>query len=106
MSRKIRIQEALQADLAPTHLDVVDESFRHNVPAGSESHFKVVVVSPAFGGQPLLARHRMVNGLLSAELQEGLHALAIHAWTPEEWRAKGETVPDSPPCRGGSKVAS
>lgn len=104
MSRKTRILETLQAGLSPAHLDVVDETSRHSVPAGSESHFKVLVVSQSFRDQPLLARHRLVNSLLAAELGGGLHALTIHAWTEDEWRAQGGTMPESPPCRGGSKV--
>ncbi len=104
MSRKTRIEETLASRLSPTHLHVIDESSRHNVPAGAESHFKVLIVSSAFGDQPLIARHRLVHGLLGSELQHGLHALAIHAWTPDEWQARGEALPDSPPCRGGSKV--
>ncbi|MGL5236711.1 MAG: BolA/IbaG family iron-sulfur metabolism protein, partial [Plesiomonas shigelloides] len=57
----------LQAAFAPLHLDVINESHRHNVPAGSESHFKVVLVSDAFCGQRLLARHRAVNAALAEE---------------------------------------
>jgi stress-induced morphogen len=32
------------------HFDVVNESHKHNVPNGSESHFNVLVVSDAFEG--------------------------------------------------------
>jgi len=106
MTRAHRIEETLQTALAPSYLGVADESSGHSVPAGSESHFKVVVVSEAFADQALIQRHRAVNELLAREFDAGLHALAIHAWTPEEWRARGETTPTSPPCRGGSKAAS
>lgn len=104
MSRKTRIEETLGAELSPTHLQVIDESDRHAVEPGAESHFKVVAVSPAFADLALLARHRLVNAALAAEFASGLHALSIHAWTPEEWAQKGATAPESPPCRGGSKV--
>lgn len=40
--------------LAPTHLEIINESFMHNVPPGSETHFKVLVVSEAFDGLPLI----------------------------------------------------
>ena len=103
-TRKARIETTLATDLAPLHLEVHDESHMHSVPPGAESHFKIVVVSEGFGGTGLVARHRRVNALLGQEFQLGLHALSIHAWTPEEWYAKGGVAPASPPCLGGSKT--
>ena len=102
MSRSQRIQEKLAAGLSPVHLEVIDESHMHNVPEGAESHFKLIVVSEGFAGQKLLGRHRSVNRLLADELASGLHAIALHTWTPEEWFEKGETAPASPRCMGGS----
>jgi len=104
MSMQETIYAKLQQELAPLHLEVINESHMHNVPAGSESHFKVVVVSERFEGEKLLARHRRVNRTLSAELQGGVHALALHTLTPEEWFEKGGEVPASPECMGGSKA--
>lgn len=104
MSRKERIEEKLQAALSPMHLEVIDESHTHSVPDGAESHFKVLVVSERFGEHPLLGRHRLVNGLLREELDSGLHAIALHTWTPKEWFDKGGSAPDSPQCMGGSKT--
>ena len=92
------IEEKIRAALNPTHLEVINESYMHNVPDGSESHFKVVVVSEAFEGEKLIARHRQVNRVLSAELAGGIHALALHTLTPEDWFNRGGTVSDSPPC--------
>jgi BolA protein len=86
------------------HLEVVDESHMHSVPPGAESHFRILVVSERFQGQGLVARHRTLNQLLHEELQGGLHALALHTWTPEEWFDKGGAAPESPPCLGGSKA--
>ena len=103
MSRKERIQDKLQSALAPTHLEVTDESHMHNVPEGAESHFKILVVSDGFADQKLVGRHRLVNQALKGELDSGLHALALHTWTPEEWLAKGGETPASPQCMGGSK---
>ena len=104
MSRKTRIEETLGAGLAPLHLEVLDESDMHSVPPGAESHFKVLVVSEGFSADRPLARHRRVNNLLAGEFQTGLHALAIHAWTPQEWFARGGIAPASPQCMGGSKA--
>lgn len=106
MSRKERIQSQLTQGLAPMHLVVDDESHMHSVPEGAESHFKVLVVSETFGGERPLARHRRVNALLREELEGGMHALSIHAWTPEEWFQRGGgAAPESPECMGGSKSA-
>jgi BolA protein len=83
------------------HLEVVNESDGHNVPAGSESHFKVVLVADEFENLRLLQRHRRVNEILSDELANSIHALAIHTYTPVEWEAKFGKAPMSPPCHGG-----
>ena len=105
MSRITRIEESLAAALTPIHLEVTDESHMHSVPPGAESHFKVLVVSENFAADRPIARHRRVNGLLTPEFQTGLHALAIHAWTPDEWYAKGGIAPASPLCMGGSETS-
>jgi BolA protein len=99
---KQTIESKLQAAFSPIHLEVIDESHMHNVPDGAESHFKVVVVSEAFDGDKLIARHRKVNQALKEELEE-IHALALHTMTPDDWFNRGGTVTDSPPCLGGSK---
>ena len=62
------VRHKLTEAFAPQHLEVINESSGHNVPAGSESHFKVVVVSERFAGQAPLERHRLVNTALADEL--------------------------------------
>lgn len=104
MNRQEDIRSKLEGAFAPLHLEVIDESSMHSVPEGAQSHFKVTVVSESFAEQTLVQRHRAVNGLLADEFQHGLHALALHTMTPEEWFAKGGVSPDSPPCLGGSKT--
>ena len=89
--------------LSPEHLEVINESHMHNVPPGSESHFKVVIVSDQFEGAMLVTRHRKVNDLLGDELNGPIHALSIHAMTPSEWFDRGARAPDSPDCLGGGK---
>lgn len=103
MSMQQKIESLLQAQFSPLHLEVVNESHMHNVPAGSESHFKVTLVSDQFEDQMLIKRHRAVNQAL-ATLMTDIHALALHTMTPEEWFAKGGQAPESPPCLGGSKA--
>ena len=69
MSVQATIEKKLASGMQPQHLEVINESGNHNVPPGSESHFKVVIVADAFEGKALLARHRMINELLAEELQ-------------------------------------
>jgi BolA-like protein 1 len=97
------IEAKLGEALHPVHLEVINESSMHSVPPGSETHFKVLVVSPAFAGLGLVDRHRRVNEALRDELRGGVHALSIRALTPDQW---GEGSPGfvSPPCLGGSKA--
>lgn len=98
------IHDKLVEALGPSVLEVINESHMHSVPKDSETHFKVVVVSEAFGGKPLVARHRAVNEALAQELAAGVHALSIVAYTPAQWTERGGEIPKSPPCLGGSKA--
>lgn len=93
------IEEKLFEHFEPRHLDVINESKNHSVPIGSQTHFKVVIVSEKFENQPSLNRHKAIYGLVGDLMKQGLHALAIHAFTPEEWIAAKEKYPPSPACR-------
>jgi BolA protein len=97
------IEKKLAEAFQPVHLEVINESAMHSVPPGSETHFKVVVVSPVFDGLGLVDRHRRVNEALRDELRAGVHALGIRALTPAQWD-EGQRALPSPPCLGGSKV--
>jgi len=94
------IIDKLGLGLSIEHLEVINESHKHNVPEGAESHFKVVIVSSAFEGKKLVARHRLLNGILAKILSTHIHALALHTITKEEWSISQE-APGSPPCLGG-----
>ncbi|KAJ2952016.1 hypothetical protein O0L34_g4276 [Tuta absoluta] len=95
------IRQKLQDALGTKYLDIINESYMHNVPKGAETHFKVVVVSDQFEGLPLIKRHRLVNNVLAEELKTSVHALSIIAKTPEQWEASEKIVESSPTCRGG-----
>ncbi len=99
------IRDKLTQGLKPTHLDVINESHMHSVPANSETHFKVIVVTDEFDGLSLIQRHRTINRLLANELEGGVHALGLHTLTAAEWTRKQEQVPASPDCLGGSKAS-
>jgi BolA protein len=100
---QMAIVDKLNAGLSPVFLDVENESYKHNVPKGSESHFKVCVVSAQFEGQPPIKRHRAVNALLAEELRDSVHALSIQAKTPKQWESSPELA-STPNCLGGSKA--
>lgn len=105
MTMQSRIEEQLRAAFSPNVLDVINESSNHNVPKGSETHFKVVVVSTAFEGKLAVKRHRLVYDAMGELMTKkpGVHALSIIAKTPDEW-AQNEAVRESPECAGGTKV--
>ena len=71
----------LSAKFAPDHLEVIDESLRHQGHAGSrpggETHFRVRIASPTLAGLNRVAQHRAINDALAEELASGVHALAI-----------------------------
>ena len=82
------ITRKLTEAFRPESLRLVDESHRHEGHAGhrpgGESHFRLYIVSEAFRGKSRVERHRMINAVLAAELEGGVHALAIHAAAPGE----------------------
>jgi BolA protein len=82
------IAKRLEEALAPTHLDVINDSNRHRGHAGhdgsGESHFTVEIESPRFAGLSRLERQRAVNAALGDLLRNRIHALAIKARAPGE----------------------
>lgn len=101
MKVKTIIETKVTEHFTPSYLEVINESYMHNVAEGSESHFKLILVSQAFEGTRLIGRHRAVNKLLQEELATQIHALALHTYTADEWaKVQGES-PNSPNCLGG-----
>ena len=82
------ITNKLREAFSPESLEVQDESHLHEGHAGhrpgGETHFRVYIVSEAFKGKSRVERHRMINAVLSTELAETVHALALHAKAPGE----------------------
>ena len=97
-----QIADKLTQSFSLDYLEVVDESGQHNVPPGSESHFKVTIVATEFEQLGLVKRHQAVYTALSELMEDGIHALALHTLSPKEWQAQESCVPKSPPCLGGS----
>jgi len=98
------IEQKIQTALTPNHLDVINESHMHNVPPGSESHFKLVIVSKAFENLSLVQRHQKVNGILADELKNDIHALSMETLTGPEWESRSGKTMASPQCHGGGKA--
>jgi BolA protein len=87
MGAVARSMEAkLEASLAPSRLELTDESARHqgHAHAGIESHFNLTVESAAFAGLGRLERQRLVMRVLAEELAGPVHALSIRAVAPGE----------------------
>jgi len=95
------IQDKLTQRFQTDYLNVENESHNHSVPANSETHFKVTIVSKEFDGLRLIMRHRLINELLAEELDGPVHALAMHTYTPTQWLEKNQISPDSAKCLGG-----
>ena len=93
------IQAKLSQYLAPVHIEISNESYKHNVPKGSETHFKVVAVSEWFKDKKLGPRYRMVQEVLAEELKTGVR-VSIVTRTPDQWTAD-QTIEKTPACRGG-----
>lgn len=98
-----QIIDKLTEKFQPSELYIENESHKHNSGKGSESHFKVTLVSSLFEGMRSVARHRAVYSCLAYELESGVHALALHLFTAEEWQSSGQVVPKSPNCVGVGK---
>lgn len=101
MQKQQAIEQVVRDVFTPQYLELVNESYMHSVPAGSESHFKLILVSDQFAGLRSVARHQRVYAALG-ELMQQIHALALHTYTPDEWQVQG-VAPASPQCLGGSK---
>ncbi|MBS0848719.1 transcriptional regulator BolA [Citrobacter sp. JGM124] len=105
MTMRKQIEAQLIAAFNPSYIEVVDESHRHNVPAGAESHFKVLLVSENFIGTRLISRHRQIYSVLSEALAGSVHALALHTYTAQEWNDLQDKQRLSPPCMGAGTQA-
>lgn len=100
-----KLNEKFTQVFHPSYLKVINESPKHHGPEDAETHFNVTIVSENFLGLSLVKRHQSVYSLVNKEMEEGLHALSLHTFTPEEWEKKqGTPEPQTPACRGGMAV--
>jgi BolA family transcriptional regulator, general stress-responsive regulator len=82
----VQLRSALERELAPTHLEIIDDSAAHAGHAGARSggHYRLTIVSAAFEGRSQLARHRLVYAAVAPLMSGAVHALNITARTPAE----------------------
>jgi acid stress-induced BolA-like protein IbaG/YrbA len=69
------IEQYIREGLACEHLAV----------DGDGHHFEAVIVSTAFEGKRLIARHQLVYGALGDRMRQEIHALSMKTLTPAEW---------------------
>ena len=91
-----QIINTLSTSMNLSSLKIINESFMHNVPKGSESHFKIVVVTNDFNNLSIIKRHKLIYKTLD-HLMSKIHALSIHAFNEEEFKLK-PIILDSPEC--------
>ena len=98
---KNEVTEKLESMFSKGSVQVEDFSHEHSVPAGSESHLRVRIVSEEFVGLNTVARHRKVYAALTQQFGKGLHALQLQLLTPDE--DDSSPTLSSPKCMGGEK---
>ena len=91
-----QIINTLSRSLNLLSLKIINESLMHNVPEGSESHFKIVVITNDFNNLSIIKRHKLIYKTLD-HLMSKIHALSIHAFNEEEFKLK-PIILDSPEC--------
>ena len=91
-----QIINTLSTSMNLSSLKIINESFMHNVPKGSESHFKIVVVTNDFNNLSIIKRHKLIYKTLD-HLMSKIHALSIHAFNEEEFKLN-PIILDSPEC--------
>ena len=75
-----RVAERLRREIPDASVEVVDLT-------GTDDHLEARVVSPAFEGKTPVERHRMIYAPLRDWIEDDtVHALAVKAWTPEQYR--------------------
>ena len=93
---KNTIKDLLNTEFNPATLIIENESFMHNVPENSESHFKIVLASDCFKDIPNVKRHQLIYKSLENVMNK-IHALSIYAFDLDEIE-NNPSVIDSPNC--------
>jgi BolA protein len=87
--RLAKVEAALRRGFDPVHLEIEDQTHRHAGHEGAKSggsHYRVTIVSDRFRGLSRIERHRVFYDALGEMMGGEIHALAVRARTPEEWK--------------------
>ena len=95
-SKQKIIKSLLESSFNIHLLEITNESYMHNVPEGSESHFKVILVSDSFKDVPKIKQHQTIYKALG-NIMNQIHALSIHSFDKEEFN-NNPMIIDSPNC--------
>lgn len=102
------IERVLREAFRPRYLALQDLSTKHalhpQARASGGGHYAVTIVSDRFSGCSPLARHRLVYDALAQHLKTTIHALAIRALAPQEWKSKRGSKRRS--ARGGGRASA
>ena len=93
---KNTIKDLLNTEFNPATLIIENESFMHNVPENSESHFKIILASECFKDVSNVKRHQLIYKSLENVMNK-IHALSIYAFDLDEIE-NNPSVIDSPNC--------
>ena len=93
---ELKIIKNLNESMNISSLKIINESFMHNVPKDSESHFKIVLVSRNFNGLTEVNRHKSVYKALG-DIMNSIHAISIHSFDENEYK-NNPMILDSPNC--------
>ena len=93
---EIAIKKLLMSEFDPSVLNIVNESYMHNVPEGSESHFKLIIVSDEFKNLSNVKRHQQIYKALN-KIMDSIHALSIYSFSKDEYK-DNPIILDSPDC--------
>lgn len=86
-TRLRKLESRIASALAPSHLEIIDDSHLHAGHAGAadgRGHFTVIIASERFAGLRTLQRHRLVYDAVGDLMVTDVHALSIHASAPDE----------------------
>jgi len=72
-----QVRQYIADGLSCDHIDV----------QGDGAHFEALIVSPAFAGKRLVARHQLVYAALGERMKAEIHALSMRTLTPDEFEA-------------------
>ena len=91
-----KINKLLRDKFNISKLVINNESYKHNVPPNSESHFNVQIVSNDFQNLSQIQRHKKVYKAIESLLAE-IHAFSITAMTTSEFK-ENPSLRDTPDC--------